>query len=43
MKQNLRTLFLFSLLLLTAHVTFAQKKEITGTVTLKTDGSPLPG
>ncbi|TXG36600.1 TonB-dependent receptor domain-containing protein [Seonamhaeicola maritimus] len=43
MKQNLRTLFLFSFLLLIAQVSFAQGKEITGTVTSKTDGIPLPG
>jgi len=43
MKQNLRTLFLFSFLLLTAQIVFAQKKEIKGTVTSKIDGIPLPG
>ncbi|WP_282136492.1 TonB-dependent receptor domain-containing protein [Seonamhaeicola maritimus] len=43
MKQNLRTLFLFSFLLLIAQVSFAQGKEITGTVTSKADGIPLPG
>jgi TonB-linked SusC/RagA family outer membrane protein len=43
MKQNLRTLFLFSFLLFTAQITFAQEKDITGTVTSKTDGIPLPG
>tara|TARA_R110001592_G_scaffold325549_2_gene605638 strand:- start:2460 stop:5477 length:3018 start_codon:yes stop_codon:yes gene_type:complete len=43
MKQNLRTIFLFSFLLLTVQITFAQEKEITGTVTSKTDGAPLPG
>ncbi len=43
MKQNLRTLFLFSFLLLTAQLTFAQEKEIKGTVTSKADGIPLPG
>lgn len=43
MKQNLRTLFLFSFLLLTVQISFAQEKEITGTVTSKTDGIPIPG
>jgi TonB-dependent SusC/RagA subfamily outer membrane receptor len=43
MKQNLRTLFLFSFLLLIVQISFAQEKEITGTVTSKTDGIPLPG
>ena len=43
MKQNLRTLFLFSFLLFAAQITFAQEKDITGTVTSKTDGIPLPG
>ncbi|MFG6687453.1 SusC/RagA family TonB-linked outer membrane protein [Mariniflexile sp. HNIBRBA6329] len=43
MKQTLRTIFLFSFLLFTAQVTFAQEKEITGTVTSKADGIPLPG
>ncbi len=43
MKQNLRTLFLFSFLLVTAQIVFAQKKEIKGTVTSKIDGIPLPG
>lgn len=43
MKQNLRTLFLFSFLLLIMQISFAQEKSITGTVTSKTDGIPLPG
>jgi TonB-dependent SusC/RagA subfamily outer membrane receptor len=43
MKQNLRTFFLFSFLLLTAQMSFGQEKEITGTVTSKADGIPLPG
>mgnify|MGYP003678663015 FL=1 len=42
MKQNLRILFLFSFLLFAAQTTFAQEKDITGTVTSKTDGIPLP-
>ncbi|WP_445735428.1 SusC/RagA family TonB-linked outer membrane protein [Mariniflexile sp.] len=43
MKQTLRTLFLFSFLLLTVQICFAQQKEITGTVTSKTDGIPVAG
>lgn len=43
MKQKLRTLFLFSFSLLTMQLAFAQEKEITGVVTSKTDGMPLPG
>lgn len=43
MKQNLRTLFLFSFLLLTVQFSFSQEKEITGTVTSKADGIPIPG
>tara|TARA_R110002049_G_scaffold90686_2_gene227095 strand:- start:12425 stop:15628 length:3204 start_codon:yes stop_codon:yes gene_type:complete len=43
MKQNLRTLFLFSFLLFTAQIVFAQEKKIEGTVTSQTDGIPLPG
>jgi len=43
MKQNLRKFIFFSFLLLTAQVTFAQEKEIKGTVTSKADGIPLPG
>jgi TonB-linked SusC/RagA family outer membrane protein len=43
MKQNLRTLFLFSLFLCVTQLTFAQEKEINGTVTTKTDGLPVPG
>lgn len=43
MKQNLRTLFLFSFLLLTVQVMVAQEIEIKGTVTSKVDGLPLPG
>ena len=43
MKQNLRTLFLFSFFLITAQIVFAQEKEISGTVTSSADGTPLPG
>ncbi|MEP0262836.1 TonB-dependent receptor plug domain-containing protein [Dokdonia sp.] len=43
MKQSLRLFFLFSFLLLTSQVTFAQEKEITGKVTLKIDGTPIVG
>ena len=43
MKQNLRTLFLFSFLMLTIQLVFAQEKEITGTVTMQADGIPLGG
>ena len=43
MKQNLQTLFLVSFLLLTVQLSFGQEKEITGTVTSKVDGIPLPG
>ena len=43
MKQNLQTLFLVSVLLLTFQMTFGQEKEIKGTVTSKVDGIPLPG
>lgn len=43
MKQNLRALFLFSFLLLTVQLSFAQEKEIIGTVTTKADGEPTPG
>jgi len=43
MKQNLRVLFLFSFFLLSVQYSFAQEKEITGTVTSKSDGMPLPG
>lgn len=43
MKQNLRILFLFSFLLFTAQIIFAQEKEIKGTVTSKAEGIPLPG
>ncbi len=43
MKENLRKLFLFSFLLLTAPIVFAQDKEIRGTITSKADGLPLPG
>ncbi|WP_299549305.1 TonB-dependent receptor [Seonamhaeicola sp.] len=43
MKQNLRTLFLFSFLLFVVQFSFAQEKDITGTVTSKADGIPLPG
>jgi LytS/YehU family sensor histidine kinase len=41
MKQNSRRFLLFSLFLLIAQLTFAQEKEIQGTVTSKADGSPL--
>ncbi|MFT4848627.1 MAG: TonB-linked SusC/RagA family outer membrane protein [Sediminicola sp.] len=43
MKQNLQKLILFSFLILTAQITFGQEKEIKGTVTSQTDGTPLPG
>ncbi|WP_027124891.1 SusC/RagA family TonB-linked outer membrane protein [Gelidibacter mesophilus] len=43
MKQNLRSFFLFSFLLLTVPMVFAQEKEIKGTVTSKAEGIPLPG
>jgi len=43
MKHNLRTTFLFLLLLFAAQISFAQEKEITGTVTLQADGTPLGG
>ncbi|WP_296385245.1 TonB-dependent receptor [Winogradskyella sp.] len=43
MKQNLRVLFLFSLFLCVTQLTYAQEKEIKGTVTSKTDGFPIPG
>lgn len=43
MKQNLRKLILFSLLLVSVQMAFAQEKEIKGTVTSKADGFPLPG
>ena len=43
MKHNLRLLFLFSFLVLFAQTSFAQTKEISGTVTSKTDNIPLPG
>ena len=43
MKQNLRRLFLFSFLLFLGSWTFAQEKEISGNVTSKEDGIPLPG
>ncbi|WP_298513083.1 SusC/RagA family TonB-linked outer membrane protein [uncultured Kordia sp.] len=43
MKQNLRVLFLFSFFLLSVQYSFAQEKEITGIVTSKSDGIPLPG
>ncbi|EDP72789.1 putative outer membrane protein probably involved in nutrient binding [Flavobacteriales bacterium ALC-1] len=43
MKQNLRRFFLFSLFLFVAQLTFAQEREIQGTVTSKADGSPIPG
>ncbi|MDA9057595.1 SusC/RagA family TonB-linked outer membrane protein, partial [Flavobacteriaceae bacterium] len=43
MKQNLRLLFMFSFFFLAAQTSSAQEKEITGTVTSKTDGVPLLG
>ena len=43
MKQNLRLLFMLSFLLLASQTSLAQEKEITGTVTSKTDGMPLLG
>ena len=43
MKQNLRALFLFSLFFLLVQQTYAQEKQITGTVTSKADGIPIPG
>ena len=43
MKQNFRTFFLCSFLLLTVYISFAQQKSITGTVTSKADGIPIPG
>lgn len=42
MKQNLRVLFLFSFFLLFAQNSFAQEREIKGTVTSKTDNLPIP-
>jgi TonB-linked SusC/RagA family outer membrane protein len=42
MKRILQTCFLFLLLTIT-QVSLAQDKTVTGTVTDKTDGSPLPG
>jgi TonB-dependent SusC/RagA subfamily outer membrane receptor len=43
MKQKLRTIFLISFIIFAVQTTFAQEKEIKGTVTSKTDGLPLPG
>lgn len=43
MKHNLRIMLLVSILFCTAQLTFAQEKEITGTVTSNADGLPLPG
>ncbi|TXE06595.1 SusC/RagA family TonB-linked outer membrane protein [Gelidibacter salicanalis] len=43
MKQHLRSFFLFSFLLCSAQMLFAQEKEIKGTVTSKAEGIPLPG
>lgn len=43
MKQHLRSFFLFSFLLFSAQMLFAQEKEIKGTVTSKAEGLPLPG
>jgi len=42
MKQNSRRFLLFSLFLIITQLTFAQEKEIQGTVTSKADGSPIP-
>ncbi len=43
MKQNLRSLFLFSFLLFASQSMFGQEKEIKGAVTSKVDGLPIPG
>ncbi len=43
MKHNLRMMLMVSILFFTVQLTFAQEKEITGTVTSNTDGLPLPG
>jgi len=43
MKQKLRFTLFVSLLFFTVQFTFAQEKQITGTVTSVTDGAPVPG
>jgi TonB-linked SusC/RagA family outer membrane protein len=43
MKQNLQKLILFSFLIITTQITFGQEKEVKGTVTSQTDGTPIPG
>jgi len=43
MKHNLRMILLVSILFCTVQITFAQEKQISGTVTSKADGLPLPG
>ena len=43
MKQKLQRFCLFSLFIFITQLTFAQEKEIKGTVTSKIDGFPIPG
>ena len=43
MKHNLRIMLLVSVFFCAAQFTFGQEKDITGTVTSSSDGSPLPG
>ena len=43
MKHNLRMTFLISFLFFAVQTSFAQEKEVRGTVTSKADGLPLPG
>ncbi|WP_299886118.1 SusC/RagA family TonB-linked outer membrane protein [uncultured Lacinutrix sp.] len=43
MKHNFRLPFLVSLLFFTVQITFAQERDIIGTITSKTDGLPLIG
>ena len=43
MKQKLQRFCLFSLFIFITQLTFAQEKEIRGTVTSKIDGFPIPG
>ena len=43
MKQNLIRLIFCSIFLLIGHLTYAQEKEIRGTVISKIDGFPIPG
>ena len=43
MKQNLRLTLFVMLLFSSLQSTFAQEREITGTVTSKADNMPLPG